>query len=59
MEKPKQKRRIETHCRNGHEFTPENVYIRKSGSRRCRTCQKACKRNQYARYKAEDASQWM
>lgn len=28
-----------THCRHGHEYTPENTYIRPSdGSRACRTC---------------------
>jgi len=27
-----------THCRFGHEFTPENTYVFSTGSRRCRTC---------------------
>jgi hypothetical protein len=27
-----------THCRNGHEYTPENTYINCDGHRRCRTC---------------------
>lgn len=37
-----------THCKNGHEFTPENTYIRPgtNGSRDCR----ACKRIINARY---------
>lgn len=26
-----------THCRHGHELTPENVYIHE-GARRCKTC---------------------
>lgn len=27
-----------THCKNNHEFTAENTYIRKDGGRKCRTC---------------------
>ena len=27
-----------THCKNDHEYTPENTSIRPDGSRRCRTC---------------------
>jgi hypothetical protein len=27
-----------THCRNGHELTPENSYVPTDGNRRCRTC---------------------
>jgi hypothetical protein len=30
-------RRLPTHCRNGHEFTPENT-VRHSRTRRCKTC---------------------
>lgn len=30
--------RGKTHCKNDHEFTPENTYVTTSGSRRCRTC---------------------
>ena len=29
--------RVWTHCKNGHEFTPENTH-RAHGRRRCRTC---------------------
>lgn len=28
------------HCRNGHELTPENVYIRNRGDRDCRMCRR-------------------
>jgi hypothetical protein len=27
-----------THCKRGHEFTPENTYVFPSGGRACRTC---------------------
>ena len=28
-----------THCKNGHEFSPENTYVwAKNGMRQCRTC---------------------
>jgi hypothetical protein len=30
-----------THCKNGHEFTPENTYVHQAGKRDCRTCRRA------------------
>ena len=27
-----------THCKNGHEYTVDNTYIRKNGGRNCVTC---------------------
>lgn len=30
-----------THCPKGHEYSTENTRIRKSGARRCRTCERA------------------
>lgn len=33
-------RRARTHCKRGHEFTPENTYINSRGCRVCRTCQR-------------------
>lgn len=30
-----------THCRNGHEFTPDNTYYDPNGHRNCRICQRA------------------
>lgn len=41
--KLKTKRRLRTHCRNGHEYTAENTYISRQGLRYCRACQKAIK----------------
>jgi hypothetical protein len=32
------KKRKLTHCKHGHEFTPENTIITKQGWRRCKTC---------------------
>lgn len=29
-----------TVCIRGHPLTPENVYVRKDGKRRCKTCEK-------------------
>lgn len=29
-----------THCKNGHEFTDENTYVDKNGSRYCRECKR-------------------
>lgn len=30
-----------THCKYGHEFTPANTVLSKTGSRACRTCRRA------------------
>jgi hypothetical protein len=38
-----------THCKRGHEFTPENTYRTASGNRLCRICRRAIDRRQYAR----------
>lgn len=38
-------RAAQTHCKHGHEFTPENTYIHpKSGARDCRKCRNAAGR---------------
>lgn len=29
-----------THCRHGHEYTPENTYLGSQGFRQCRTCRR-------------------
>ena len=31
----------QTHCKRGHEFTPENTYTRRGRHRECRTCKRA------------------
>lgn len=40
---------VRAHCKNGHEFTPENTFTREAGEGRgCR----ACRRERAARYRA-------
>jgi hypothetical protein len=38
-----------THCKRGHEFTPQNTYARPDGGRECKACRGMHKRNQIAR----------
>ena len=40
-----------TRCKNGHDFTPENTYLRPTGGRACR----ACARDRYHQYKSRAA----
>lgn len=49
-----------THCPHGHPLVEENVYLRPSGSRECRTCMRESSKARYARkvaakQKREDA----
>jgi len=41
-----------THCVQGHELTPENLYVRPDGARICRACSAASNR----RYRARKAA---
>lgn len=43
-------RDLRTHCKHGHEFTPENTYIRSDGSRQCKTCRRATQKRWYTRH---------
>lgn len=49
--------RIDTHCRNGHEYTPENTGVRSDGTgRQCLTCRRANReREKAARARARAA----
>lgn len=38
-----------THCKRGHEFTPENTMIRQGNKRACRTCKREYGRTGYER----------
>ena len=44
--------RIITHCKRGHEFTPENTFHMNSGSRLCRECDRARGREKSKRKRA-------
>lgn len=42
----------QTHCKNGHEYTPENTYrAPKSGKRHCKSCARLAQRERYMRNK--------
>lgn len=41
-----------THCKHGHEFTPENTFIKSNGCRSCRTCRRGYDRGR------RDAEYW-
>lgn len=45
--------RDKTHCKRGHEFTPENTIRTSAGNRQCRECTRRLAREAYARKKAE------
>lgn len=42
-----------THCKRGHEFTPENTYAMKRGGRSCKTCLRLHAANLRARRRPE------
>lgn len=42
-------RRAKTHCKHGHEYTPENTYVQRNGGRSCRACSRRYSREWAAR----------
>lgn len=42
-----------THCKQGHEYTPENTYFYKSGSKACLECQRQYRKARYKNDKAQ------
>lgn len=38
VSKGRQARNFKTHCKNGHEYTEENTFVRKQGWKECRIC---------------------
>jgi hypothetical protein len=50
----KRRSRERTHCKNGHELTPENTYVTPTeGWRQCRTCKSGWGQARYRQEKAE------
>jgi hypothetical protein len=44
---------LKTHCDSGHEFTPENTYMRARGGRQCVICRRVCDKKRYYKNKAK------
>jgi hypothetical protein len=44
-----------THCKNGHEFTPENTYVAAKGHRVCRACACIGQQKHRAKYPEQSA----
>jgi hypothetical protein len=54
MEKLGLAKRPQTRCKRGHEFTEENTYIRKTGARVCRACNRLSTQKVRARQKERE-----
>lgn len=49
--KGRHRNQIKTHCKNGHEYTDTNTYIRPEGNRECRECMRQRDRVRYNKRK--------
>jgi hypothetical protein len=45
-----------THCPAGHEYSPENTYLRANGHRACRACGRLAARERWTRQRAAESS---
>lgn len=52
------KYRDATHCKHGHEFTPENTIVAPNGGRRCRACRVAAAKKQDTAKKNASRRAW-
>ena len=50
-------KKCQTHCKNGHEKTPENVYVNTRGWRLCRICIRSDRKRYMAKH-PEMANKW-
>ncbi|WP_331756166.1 HNH endonuclease (plasmid) [Streptomyces sp. NBC_01590] len=48
LENMRRRYALVTHCKSGHEFTPENTYVMPDGHRSCRTCRRGAVRSYQA-----------
>lgn len=55
LENMRRRYEMYTTCANGHEFTPQNTYVKPSGHRQCRACNRAAARR-YATRKRGSAA---
>lgn len=44
--------RSRTQCPAGHDYTPENTYVRPNGGRKCRTCHRDAERERHRQRRA-------
>ncbi len=56
VEEPEKPTRA-THCINGHEYTPENTYVRRDGTRNCVKCHSARSKRTYRAKKLRDSGE--
>ncbi len=52
---PSQVLKNKTHCVRGHEFSPDNIYRKDDGYRRCKECRRQDAKAHYWRERSEAA----